>query len=74
MSSEKIKSESIIAGKAYVFVLEIVKMYKILINEKKEYVLSKQLLRSGTSIGANINEAIAGQSNRDFIHKLNISL
>ena len=43
-------------------------------NEKKEYVLSKQLLRSGTSIGANINEALSAQSKRDFVHKLSISL
>ena len=42
--------------------------------EKKEYVLSKQLLRSGTSIGADINEAIAGQSKKDFVYKLNIAL
>lgn len=74
MSIEKSKSESIIAGKAYAFALEIVKVYKLLSNERKEYVLSKQLLRSGTSIGANINEAISGQSKRDFVYKLNISL
>ena len=74
MSTEKTKSESIIAAKAYAFALEIVKIYKVLVNEKKEYVLSKQLLRSGTSIGANINEAISGQSKRDFVHKLNIAL
>jgi four helix bundle protein len=54
--------------------LEVVKIYKLLSNERKEYVLSKQLLRSGTSIGANINEAISGQSKRDFVHKLNIAL
>ena len=73
MSTEKVKSESIIASKAYAFALEIIKIYKLL-SERKEYVLSKQLLRSGTSIGANINEAIAGQSKRDFVHKLNIAL
>ena len=74
MSLEKVKSESIIASKAYSFALEIVKVYKSLVNERKEYILSKQLLRSGTSIGANINEAIAGQSKRDFVYKLNIAL
>lgn len=74
MSTEKPKSESIIAGKAYFFALETVKQYKLLSSERKEYVLSKQLLRSGTSVGANINEAIAGQSKRDFVHKLNIAL
>ena len=69
-----IQGNSVIASKAYSFALEIIKVYKYLLNEKKEYVLSKQLLRSGTSIGANINEAISGQSKRDFIHKLSISL
>ena len=72
--SNPIKSESIIAIKAYAFALEIIILYKYLVNEKKEYVLSKQLLRSGTSIGANINEALSGQSKRDFVHKLSISL
>jgi len=74
MSVEKVKSESIIAKKAYSFALDIIKVYKLLVNERKEYVLSKQLLRSGTSIGANINEGIAGQSKRDFVYKFNIAL
>ena len=69
-----IKSESIIAKKAYSFALEIVKLYKRLVSEKKEFVLSRQVLRSGTSIGANVNEAICGQSKRDFVHKLSIAL
>ena len=68
------KPDSIIAKKAYAFALNIVTLYKQLIEEKKEYVLSKQLLRSGTSIGANVNEAICAQSKRDFVHKLSISL
>jgi four helix bundle protein len=68
------KSDSIIAKKAYSFALEIIKLYKQLVTNKKEFVLSKQILRSGTSIGANINEALAGQSKRDFIHKLSIAL
>ena len=68
------KSESIIAKKAYSFALEIIKLYKHLIADKKEFVLSKQLLRSATSIGANINEALAGQSKKDFVYKLNIAL
>ena len=67
-------SESIIAEKAYKFALEIVKAYKFLVNEKKEFVLSKQLLRAGTSIGANINEAISSQSKRDFIYRMGIAL
>ncbi len=68
------KSESIIANKAYSFALEIIALYKQLISEKKEFVLSKQILRSGTSIGANVNEALSAQSKRDFVHKLSISL
>ncbi|MBK2123949.1 four helix bundle protein, partial [Fangia hongkongensis] len=51
----------------------IVKLYRYLCDDKKEYVLSKQLLRSGTSIGANINEAQAGQSKNDFIAKMSIA-
>ena len=58
--------ENIIQIKSYAFALRIVKIYKHLCEEKKEYVLSKQLLRSGTSIGANIEEAIGGQSEKDF--------
>ena len=68
------KSESIIATKAYSFALEIIVLYKQLVADKKEYVLSKQILRSGTSIGANINEALSAQSKRDFVYKLSISL
>ena len=56
------------------FAVRVVKLYKYLCDEKKEYVLSKQLLRSGTSIGANINEAQEGQSKNDFISKLSIAL
>jgi four helix bundle protein len=67
-------SESIIAKKAYAFALEIIALYKTLSGIKKEFVLSKQMLRSGTSIGANINEAVSGQSKRDFVHKLSIAL
>ena len=67
-------SNSIIANKAYSFALEIIDIYKYLIEVKKESVLSKQILRSGTSIGANINEALSSESKRDFVHKLSISL
>lgn len=66
-------SESIIKKKSFLFAIRIVKMYQYIVLEKKEYVLSKQLLRSGTSIGANVREAINGQSKADFIHKLSIS-
>lgn len=68
-----LKKESIIASKAYSFALEIIVLYKKLVSDK-EFVLSKQILRSGTSIGANINEALSAQSKRDFVHKLSISL
>ena len=74
MSENKIQSESIIGNKSYAFALEIVITYKFLVQEKKEFILSKQLLRSGTSIGANVNEAISAQSKRDFVHKLSIAL
>ena len=66
--------ENIIVTKSYSFALEIVQLYKMLIAEKKEYVLSKQLLRSGTSVGVNIHEAVASESKKDFIHKLGIAL
>jgi four helix bundle protein len=65
--------ENIIVQKSYAFALQIIGLYKLLI-EKKEYVLSKQVLRSGTSIGANIHEAVAGESKKDFIHKLGIAV
>lgn len=74
MSENKIQNESIIGNKSYAFALEVVKTYKLLTQEKKEFILSKQLLRAGTSIGANVNEAISAQSKRDFVHKLSIAL
>lgn len=65
--------ESVLKTKSYQFALDIISTYKEL-TLKKEYILSKQLLRSGTSIGANIREANNAQSKADFIHKLSISL
>lgn len=65
---------SIIKEKSFVFAVRIVKLYQHISENKKEFVLSKQLVRSGTSIGANINEALQGSSKRDFINKMNISL
>jgi four helix bundle protein len=65
--------ENILSDKAYAFALRIVKLYKFVCEEHKEYVLSKQILRSGTSIGANIEESVHAQSKIDFIHKLSIS-
>ena len=65
--------ENIIVKKSYAFALSVIQLYKQLI-EKREYVLSKQILRSGTSVGANIHEAVSGESKKDFIHKLGISV
>ena len=65
--------ESILREKSYQFALRIVKLYQFIASEKKEFVLSKQILRSGTSIGANVEEAIAAQSRKDFIHKMSIA-
>lgn len=67
------KDGNIIQEKSYAFALRVVKLSRHLTEEKKEYVLSKQLLRSGTSVGANIEEAIGGQSEKDFFAKLTIS-
>ena len=66
--------ESIIESKSFNFAVRIVKLYQYLCEEKKEYVLSKQLLRCGTSIGANVSEAQRGQSKPDFYAKIAISL
>ena len=66
--------ENIIADKSKAFAVRIIKLYKYLKDEKQEYVMSKQLLRSGTSIGANVREAINAQSKKEFISKMNISL
>ncbi|OPX88166.1 four helix bundle protein [Pelotomaculum sp. PtaB.Bin117] len=60
--------------KSKAFALRMIKLYKFLTDEKHEYIMSKQLLRSSTSIGANVKEAIRGQSKADFYAKLNISL
>lgn len=65
--------ESILKDKSMVFAKRIVKLYQFLCSEKKEFVMSKQVLRSGTSIGANIAEAIFGSSKKDFVAKLQIA-
>lgn len=65
--------QNILKDKAYAFALKTIKMFQHLSSEKREYVLSKQVLRSGTSIGANIEEAYQGESRSDFIHKLSIA-
>lgn len=66
-------SESIIKIKSYQLAIEGVKFFQLLQNDKKEFVLSKQFLRSVTSVGANVREAVNAQSKADFIHKLAIS-
>jgi len=63
------RSENIIQEKSFAFAIRIVNLYRYLCEEKKEFVLSKQLLRCGTSIGANIEESIGGQSDKDFLYK-----
>lgn len=67
------KKENIILDNSYKFSLRIINLFKFLCYEKKEYVLSKQILKSGTSIGANINESQAAETKNDFIHKLGIA-
>ena len=66
--------DCIVEEKAFVFAKRIVNLYNYLINNKKEYVMSKQILRSGTSIGANIAESQCAQSKNDFISKCHIAL
>ncbi len=67
-------SDNVIRDKSKGFALRVIKLYQYLNEEKHEYVLSKQLLRSGTSIGANVREATRGQSKPDFYAKLHIAL
>ena len=69
-----IKKENASVDKSFEFAVRIVKLYKYLVQEHKEYVLSKQLLRCGTSIGANVAEAQRGQSKADFTAKMSIAL
>lgn len=66
------KKENVIQEKSFAFAVRIVNSYKFL-TDKNEYVMSKQLLRSGTSIGANVEEAIGAQSTKDFLSKISIS-
>lgn len=66
--------KGVLSLRSYAFALDVIKLYQYLSSEKKEFVLSKQLLRSGTVIGALIREAEHAQSKRDFLNKMNISL
>ena len=68
------KKDNVILDKSFDFAVRIVNLYKHLAAEKKEFVLSKQLVRSGTSIGANVSKAVRAQSTADFVAKLSIAL
>ena len=68
------RERSLLLTKSEIFAGRIIKMYQYLTDQKKELIISKQILRSGTSIGANITESRNAQSTSDFIHKLNIAL
>ena len=65
---------NVVAEKSMEFAVRVVKLYGYLCEEKREHVMSKQLLKSGTSIGANIREAIYAQSRKDFVSKMSIAL
>ena len=74
MQNSGMKMDNVIETKSFDFAVRTVNLYKHLTDNKKEFVLSKQLLRSGTSIGANVTEAQKGQSKADFNAKMNIAL
>ena len=65
--------DNVVVDKSYAFSLKIIRIYKRLAQVRREYVLSKQVLRSGTSIGANVEEAVGAQSTKDFVSKLAIA-
>ncbi|MBR3488634.1 MAG: four helix bundle protein, partial [Bacteroidales bacterium] len=67
-------TDNILKEKSLLFAVRCVNLYRHLSEEKREFVLGKQMLRSGTSIGANIREAQCAESNKDFVHKLHIAL
>lgn len=66
--------QSIVGDKSLAFAKRIAKLYRFLVDKKKETIMSKQILRSGTNIGANIREGLFAQSRKDFISKMNIAL
>jgi four helix bundle protein len=68
-----VKKENVVRDKSYSFAKEVIFVYQKLVKEKQEFVLSKQFLRSGTSIGANVEEAIGAQSRKDFFYKMTIA-
>ena len=68
------KTDNVILTKSKAFALRVIKLYKYLCGKRMEFVMSKQIMRSGTSIGANVREATRAQSTPDFISKMNIAL
>ena len=70
----KAKKDNKVLNDSKLFAIRIIKLYQFLVEKKQEYILSKQVLRSGTSIGANVRESVNAKSKLDFIHKLNIAL
>lgn len=66
--------DNVVKRKSFDFALEIVRICRVLVEEKREYVLSKQVLRSGTAVGALVRESEHAESKKDFIHKLAIAL
>ncbi|WP_372746683.1 four helix bundle protein [Lutibacter sp.] len=68
------KKENVVKTKSFLFSIRIVNLYKFLTQEKKEFIISKQLLRSGTSIGALVRESEHAESTADFVHKLSVAL
>lgn len=68
------ESGNVVVDKSKVFAIRVIRLYQYLQKEKKEYVISKQLLKSGTSIGANVKEGVRGQSKKDFRSKMSIAL
>ncbi|MDJ0509824.1 MAG: four helix bundle protein [Crocosphaera sp.] len=70
----RMRKNNLVREKSFAFALRIVELYQYLTTQKKEYVLSKQLLRSGTAIGALVRESEHAESRADFIHKLSIAL
>jgi four helix bundle protein len=74
MDGDVLMGENVIQNKTFKFSVRIIKLYKYLCMNKREYILSRQVLRSGTSIGANVKEAIYAQSTKDFVSKFSIAL
>ena len=67
------KKDNLVKDKSYQFALRIIGLYRHLTKNQKEYVLAKQVIRSGTSIGANVEESVGGQSKKDFLSKMSIA-